>query len=90
MTVLDQALALVLRSNFFLRFLRGGDFLEEYDSETPGNSPCFQCLLLTGEEEEGEGGGRDFLVGAANAQRTMRELESEEDERRMGEREMEG
>lgn len=88
MTVLAQALALFLRSNFFLTFLRGVFFGADV-SVMPGNSPCFQCLFLTGEEEEGGGGGGDFLAGAANAQRTMRVLESEEDERKMGEKEVE-
>ena len=124
-TVLAQALAFILRSNFFLTFLRGV-FLASNLSVTPGNSPCFQCFFLTGDEEEGggdflagvilgadvsvipgnspcfqclflsgeeeeeeEGGGGDFLAGAANVQRTTRELESKEDEIRMGKKEEE-
>jgi len=56
-------------------------------SVVPGNSPCFQCLFLAGEEEVD--GTEDFLVGAANAQRTMRELGCEEEETKMGKRKVE-
>ena len=81
-TVLAQALAWFSRSNFFLTFLRGV-FLGADVCVMPGNSPCFQCVFLKG-EEEGEGGG-DFLAGAAKAQRTMRVLECGEGT--MGEKE---
>lgn len=75
MTVLAQALALFLRSNFFLTFLRGV-FLGPDVPVMPGNSPCFQCLFLTG-------------GGAANAQRTVKVLEREEDLWRMRDKEVE-
>ena len=54
MTVLAQALALFLRSNFFFTFLRGVFFFEVpyiEVSENPGNSPCFQCFFLATEDE---------------------------------------
>lgn len=55
-TVLVQALALALRSTFFLTFLMGvlREVPEEKDSDTPGCSPCFQCLFLAVAEDEGE------------------------------------
>jgi hypothetical protein len=50
-TVLTQALALFLRSNFFLMFFIAV-LLGNEVSVIPGNSPCFQCFFL-GEDEEG-------------------------------------
>jgi hypothetical protein len=49
-TVLTQALALFLRSNFFLMFFIAV-LLGTEVSVIPGNSPCFQCFFL-GEDEE--------------------------------------
>ena len=73
MTVLTQALAFLLRSNFFLIFFMGV-FLEyplgDEDSETPGYSPCFQCSFLPEEEEES----LVVVVGTANAQRKVTQL----------------
>jgi len=53
-TVLTQALASFFLSNFFLTFLMGFLLVLEGNdvSETPGNSPCFQCFFLTSEDEE--------------------------------------
>ena len=75
MTVLAQALALFLRSNFFFTFLRGV-FLFEVPyievSENPGNSPCFQCFFLATEDDEDEDEVVVVVVvlggGGANAQ----------------------
>lgn len=50
-TVLTQALALFLRSNFFLMFFIAV-LLGREASVNPGNSPCFQCFFL-GKVEEG-------------------------------------
>lgn len=76
MTVLAQALALFLRSNFFFTFFRGV-FLFEVPyievSENPGNSPCFQCFFLaTADDDEEEEEDEVEVValggGGANAQ----------------------
>ena len=74
-TVLAQALASFLRSNFFLIFLMGV-FLDLHSAEVPGNSPCFHSLFLpTAEEEEEEGVEEVFLLaGEANAQRTIHKV----------------
>ena len=71
MTVETQALALFLRSNFFLTFLIGV-FLRVPGmdaSEIPGYSPCFHILFVVPEEEG------LLLEGAANAERTSPKLE---------------
>ena len=77
--VLAQALALFLRSSFFLIFLMGVflDLPSINASEVPGNSPCFHSFFLptAGEEEEEEE--VDFLLaGEANAQRTTPQTEA--------------
>lgn len=92
MTVLTQALAAARSSTFFLTFLMGVlGGLDTPASETPGNSPSFQCRFFGGgaaltaalpaaEEEVGEGELLEapaFLVREPRAQHGTREKPSD-------------